>query len=134
MHEGFMHRVLLLALLQLIFVHLILRNVLSFIACIVLLDYTARRGSLPLIPPDTFCTASTLRTPLPPPPLWAPAGSVRSALPWLRRHGPCEHPLMRLGTGLRVTVNSPTSDHLCEHAGQLRKMVIRKAVPLPLGL
>lgn len=50
-----MHRVALLALLlQLNFIHLILKNDLSFIAYTVLLDYTAQLGLLPFILPGPY--------------------------------------------------------------------------------
>lgn len=50
-----MHRLVLLALLlQLNFIHLILRNDLSFIEYIVLLDYTAQLGLLPFILSNSY--------------------------------------------------------------------------------
>lgn len=110
-----MHRVALLALLlQLNFIHLILKNNLSFIAHTVLLDYTAQLGLLPFILlgpyPAERCESvqDTTR-----PSAGAPAGLVCFRPGLLCCHQACEGPRVCLGTGLWVFLkHSAASDRL----------------------
>lgn len=117
-----MHRVVLLALLlQLNFIHLILRNDLSFIAYIVLLDYTAQLGLLPFILPNPHSRrAQQKRAGHHSPLRW---GSCRPGLllPWptLLCHQACEGPRVCPGTGLWVYLkHSAASGHLWENTHQ----------------
>lgn len=110
-----MHRVALLALLlQLNFIHLILKNNLSFIAHTVLLDYTAQLGLLPFIllgpyPRRALQKCAGHHSPL----RWSPPGLVCFRPGLLCCHQACEGPRVCLGTGLWVFLkHSAASDRL----------------------